>query len=97
MNQRGMMVPLNEVVTIRKVKSNPMIMHKDLSRMVNVIAETDMVSQVYPLLDARDVIIEQFSKKYDIEKAGFTTYMFDLYLTDKQTHEKVSYCAGMVR
>jgi multidrug efflux pump subunit AcrB len=43
MNQRGMMVPLNEVVTIRQVKSNPMIMHKDLSRMVNVIAETDMV------------------------------------------------------
>ena len=88
MNQRGMMVPLNEVVTIRKVKSNPMIMHKDLSRMVNVIAETDMVSQVYPLLEARDVIIEQFSDNYEIEKAGFTTYMFDLYLTDKQTHEK---------
>ncbi len=53
MNEEGMMVPLSEVVTIRKVKSNPMIMHKDLSRMVNVIAETDMVSQVYPLLDAR--------------------------------------------
>ena len=31
MNMRGMMVPLSEVVTIRKVKSNPMIMHKDLS------------------------------------------------------------------
>jgi multidrug efflux pump subunit AcrB len=88
MNQIGMLVPLNEVVTIRKVKSNPMIMHKDLSRMVNVIAETDMVSQVYPLLEARDVIMEQFSKQYTIEKAGFTTYMFDLYLTDKQTHEK---------
>ena len=88
MNQRGMMVPLNEVVTIRKVQSNPMIMHKDLSRMVNVIAETDMVSQVYPLLEARDVILDKFSEKYDIEKAGFTTYMFDLYLTDKETGEK---------
>ena len=88
MNQQGMMVPLNEVVTIRKVDSNPMIMHKDLSRMVNVIAETDMVSQVYPLLEARDVMIEQFAKEYDIEKAGFTTYMFDLYLTDKKTGEK---------
>ena len=88
MNQRGMMVPLNEVVTIRKVKSNPMIMHKDLSRMVNVIAETDMVSQVYPLLEARDVMLEKFADKYDIEKAGFTTYMFDLYLTDKKTGEK---------
>jgi len=88
MNMRGMMVPLNEVVTIRKVKSNPMIMHKDLSRMVNVIAETDMVSQVYPLLDARDVMLEKFAENYDIEKAGFTTYMFDLYLTDKKTGEK---------
>ncbi len=88
MNQKGMMVPLNEVVTIRKVKSNPMIMHKDLSRMINLIAETDMVSQVYPLLEARDVMLEKFADKYDIEKAGFTTYMFDLYLTDKKTGEK---------
>jgi multidrug efflux pump subunit AcrB len=88
MNMKGMMVPLSEVVTIKKAKSNPMIMHKDLSRMVNVIAETDMVSQVYPLLEARDVMIETFSKEYDIEKAGFTTYMFDLYLTDKKTGEK---------
>jgi len=88
MNMKGMMVPLSEVVMVRKVKSNPKIMHKDLSRMVNVIAETDMVSQVYPLLAARDVMIETFSKDYEIEKAGFTTYMFDLYLTDRKTGEK---------
>jgi len=88
MNMKGMMVPLSEVVHIKKVTSNPMIMHKDLSRMVNVIAETDMVSQVYPLLAARDVMMEVFSKGYEIEKAGFTTYMFDLYLTDKKTGEK---------
>jgi len=88
MNMKGMMVPLSEVVKIRKVKSNPAIMHKDLSRMINVIAETDMVSQVYPLLEARDVMIEKFSKEYEVEKAGFTTYMFDLYLTNKKTGEK---------
>jgi multidrug efflux pump subunit AcrB len=88
MNMKGMMVPLSEVVHIKKVKSNPMIMQKDLSRMINVIAETDMVSQVYPLLAARDVMIEKFSKEYEIEKAGFTTYMFDLYLTDKKSGEK---------
>jgi len=88
MNMKGMMVPLSEVVKIRKVNSNPAIMHKDLSRMINVIAETDMVSQVYPLLEARDVMIERFSKDYKVEKAGFTTYMFDLYLTDKKTGEK---------
>ncbi|NEW60407.1 efflux RND transporter permease subunit [Sulfurovum sp. bin170] len=88
MNKKGMMVPLSEMVDISKVKSVPMIMHKNLSRMINVIAETDMVSQLYPLLDARDVMLEHFAKQYDIEKAGFTTYMFDLYLTDKHSGEK---------
>jgi len=88
MNQKGMMVPLSEVVDIKKVKSEPTIMHKDLKRTINVIAETDMVSQVYPLLDARDKMIEHFSKDYIVEKAGFSTYMFDLYLTDKKTGEK---------
>jgi len=88
MNMRGMMVPLSEVVTIREVTSNSMIMHKDLSRMVNVIAETDMVSQVYPLLDARDVMLEKFDKDYIITKEGISTYMFDFTLEDKKTHEK---------
>ena len=88
MNMSGMMVPLSEVVTLRQVKSNPMIMHKDLSRMVNVVAETDMVSQLYPLLDARDVMLEKFEKDYIITKAGLSTYMFDFTLEDKITHEK---------
>jgi len=88
MNMRGMMVPLSEVVTVRSVKSNPMIMHKDLSRMVNVIAETDMVSQVYPLLEARDMLLEKFGKDYIITKADFSTYMFDFTLEDNKTGEK---------
>lgn len=86
MNMKGMMVPLIEVVNIRKVPSNPMIMHKDLSRMINVIAETDMVSQLYPLLDARKKMIEVFSKDYNVSKEpGMSTYMFDLHLTDPKT------------
>ncbi|SFV90705.1 Acriflavin resistance protein [hydrothermal vent metagenome] len=89
MNKKGMLVPLSEVVHIRKVKSSPSIMHKDLDRMINVIAETDMVSQVYPLLDAREKMIEYFSKEYKVEKEpGMSTYMFDLHLTDKKTGEK---------
>ncbi len=89
MNMRGMLVPLNEVVEIKMVNSNPMIMHKDLGRMINVIAETDMVSQVYPLLDARSKMIEHFSKDYEVKKEpGINTYMFDLHLTDKKTGEK---------
>jgi multidrug efflux pump subunit AcrB len=88
MNMRGMMVPLSEVVDIRKSKSNYMIMHKDLSRMTNVIAETDMVSQVYPLLEAREVMLEKFANDYKITKADFGTYMFDFTLEDRQSHEK---------
>jgi len=89
MNQKGMMVPLSEVVNIRKVKSNPKITHKDLHRMINVTAETDMVSQVYPLLDAREKMIKYFSREYIVTKEpGMSTYMFDLHLKDKKTGEK---------
>ena len=88
MNMMGMMVPLSEVVEIRQVKSNYMIMHKDLSRMTNIIAETDMVSQVYPLLDARSVMMDRFENDYIVTKADFSTYMFDLHLEDRKTHEK---------
>ncbi|RLA72987.1 MAG: AcrB/AcrD/AcrF family protein, partial [Epsilonproteobacteria bacterium] len=89
MNMKGMMVPMSEVVTIQKADSNPMIMHKNLSRMVNVIAETDMVSQVYPLLEARTEMIEYFSREYNVTKdPGISTYMFDLHLLDPKTGEK---------
>jgi multidrug efflux pump subunit AcrB len=89
MNKQGMMIPLTEVVDIQEGKSTPMIYHKDLKTMVNVVAETDMVSQVYPLLEARDTMIEKFSDKYEVTKEpGISTYMFDLHLKDKQTGEK---------
>jgi multidrug efflux pump subunit AcrB len=81
MNDKGMLVPLTEVVDIIPSKSNPMIMSKDLHQMTNVLAETDMVSQVYPLLDARSMIIDKLSKKYDITKSG----LFNLDFVDKKT------------
>jgi multidrug efflux pump subunit AcrB len=88
MNQKGMMVPLTEVVEIVKVQSNPKIYHKNLKPMVNVLATTDMVSQVYPLLDAREQLIEYFSKQYEVSKMpGMSTFMFDLELKDKTTNE----------
>jgi len=89
MNMRGMMVPLSEVVHIKESRSNYMIMHKDLSRMTNVVAETDMVSQVYPLLEARDKMLEYFDKDYIVTKEGFSTYMFDFTIEDRKTHEKL--------
>ncbi|MBC8237509.1 MAG: efflux RND transporter permease subunit [Helicobacteraceae bacterium] len=89
MNQRGMMIPLTEVVEIKEELSVPMIYHKDLKTMVNVVAETDMVSQVYPLLDSREKMIKQFSNRYEVKKEpGINTYMFDLHLKDKMTGEK---------
>jgi len=87
MNRKGELVPLTEIVTIVKIKSTPTIMHKNLKRMVNVIAETDMVSQVYPLLDARAKMVEYFAKEYDVQNAPISTYMFDLELTHKTTGE----------
>ena len=83
MNNKGMMVPVTELVTIIPKKSNPMIMSKDLHQMTNVLAETDMVSQVYPLLEARSTIIDSFTDEYKVEKIG----LFDLQFTDKATGE----------
>jgi len=89
MNKHGMMIPLTEVVTIEQKESNPMIYHKDLHTMVNVTAETDKVSQVYPLLDARKTMIELFSIDYKVkELTGLSTHMFDLQLTNRNTGEK---------
>ncbi len=86
MNRMGMMVPLIEVVDIVEVDSEPMIMHKNLKRYVNVIAETDLVSQVYPLLDARSKIMDELAKDYVIETAD---YLFNLRFIDKKTGEVI--------
>lgn len=82
-NAQGMMVPLSEVVRVEEVASTPTIMSKNLQKMVSIVAEADLVSQVYPLLDARSAIKEQLKERYDIS----STHLFDLRLTDKQTGE----------
>ncbi|MDQ1244011.1 MAG: hypothetical protein QG565_351 [Campylobacterota bacterium] len=83
MNETGMMTPITELVSIVPKKSNPMIMSKNLHKMTNVMAETDMVSQVYPLMEARDTILETFGDRYEIEKTG----LFNLKLTDKESRQ----------
>jgi multidrug efflux pump subunit AcrB len=88
MNKKGMMVPVNELVSVKEVTNLPMLFSKDLKKMTNVLAETDMVSQLYPLLEARDKMIEVFAKDYEVEKVGMSTYMFDLKLKDKKSGEK---------
>lgn len=79
MNKQGIMIPLTELVSIETDKSHPMILSKELHMMSNVMAETDMVSQVYPLMDARNTILDTFKDTYTIEKIG----LFNLQLTDK--------------
>jgi len=81
MNKLGMMIPITELVKFSPKKSNPMITSKNLHQMTNVMAETDMVSQVYPLMKARNVILNIFKDKYKIEKIG----LFNLKLTDKNS------------
>jgi len=79
MNEKGMMVPLTEIVEIAAMPSRPKITSKNLHQMTNVVAETDMVSQVYPLMDARTAIIETLAEHYDISQIG----LFDLELKEK--------------
>ena len=87
MNKRGQMVPLTEVVEIISSDSDPTIFRKNLKNMVTITAECDMVSQVYPLLDARDRMIEKLGEDFNVSKvAGINTYMFDLEVKDKKNN-----------
>jgi multidrug efflux pump subunit AcrB len=83
MNKNGMMIPMSKFVTITKVKQDPTIISKDLSNMINVIAETDMDSQIYPLLDARTYMLEEMGDRYDV----VATDMLNLQFTDKKSGE----------
>jgi len=81
MSKTGQMVSLNELVEVVESTNNPMLMSKNLKEMVAVVAETDMVSQIYPLLDARTAILEKFNKEYEVT----TGSMLDLIIKDKKT------------
>ena len=52
--------------------------------MINVIAETNKDSQIYPLLDARNDMLENLSKDYEVIK----TNMLNLAFIDKNTNER---------
>lgn len=82
-NQRGDLVSIAEFVKIEKTLMKPTITSKNLKNMINVIAETDKESQIYPLIDARDEIIKNLSNDYDITK----TDMLNLKFKDKTTTE----------
>ncbi len=84
LNAQGMTVPVIEVVNVEVQQSNPSIVSKNLSPMIAVVAQTDMESQIYPLLKIRDKILNDFSDTYEVEKVG----MLDLSLLDKETKNR---------
>lgn len=84
-SSNGNLVPLVSIVKVKKIKNEKTIYSKDLKPMLNVVAETDMVSQIYPLLDARTFIKENFGDEYEVTSAN----MLNLWLTDKKTGEKL--------
>ncbi len=83
MNKKGMMIPLSEFVTIKETLQEPTLTSKNLDHMINVIATTDDDSQIYPLLDARTMILNQFSNNYEVSKGD----MLNLIIKDKKTGE----------
>jgi len=90
LNKLGVMVPVKEVVEIVPTEANPAIFKKNMRNMVSITAECDLISQVYPLLDARELMIKKLERDFDIERLrGASTYMLDLALVHKDTGEKI--------
>jgi multidrug efflux pump subunit AcrB len=82
-NPNGMTLPMSKFVTVQKSTEDPSITSKDMSEMINVIAETDMESQIYPLLDARKDMLTNMQDKYEVNG----TNMLNLEFKDKKTGE----------
>ncbi len=90
MNKMGVLIPIKEVVSVKEVNSSPTIFRKDLKDMVTITAECDMVSQVYPLLDAREKLMEVLEDEFEVEKVpGMSTYMFDLILKEPYQNQEM--------
>jgi len=90
LNKQGIMIPIKEVISIHETVADPTIFKKNMRNMVSVTAECDLVSQVYPLMDARELMITKLEKTFEVERlTGASTYMFDLQLVHKKTGEKL--------
>jgi len=83
-NSNGNMIAISSFVTIKKVIKEPTLTSKNLNMMINVIAETNKDSQIYPLLDARTQMLEDLSNEYIVSK----TDMLNLSFENKTTSEK---------
>jgi multidrug efflux pump subunit AcrB len=84
MNNQGNMISISEFVRITQSIKEPTITSKNLTPMINVIAETSKDSQIYPLLNARDEMINSLSSEFEVTK----TNMLNLSFVNKNTKEK---------
>lgn len=83
-NTQGNTVSISEFVKIKELIKEPTITSKNLRLMINVIAETNKDSQIYPLLNSRDEMIKTLGEDYEVIK----TNMLNLSFIDKNTNEK---------
>ncbi len=83
LNPQGMQIPLNELVTIEKKSKGHTVHSKNLIPLVNVVGDTDGVSQIYALLDIRKIIMEKLKDIYEIKEDG----LLDLKLVSKSSGE----------
>jgi len=84
MSKNSFSVPLSELISVKKVIKEPTLTSKNLTPMINVIAETNKDSQIYPLLDARDAFLNDFDTNYEVRKSK----LLNLEFKDKNTGEK---------
>ncbi len=84
MNSLGMLVPLSELISINSLTNKHKIVSKNLSPLINVVGETDNISQIYALLDIREKIQSKLKDEYEVEKSG----LLDFSLKDKKTQER---------
>lgn len=83
-NNMGNMISISELIEINKSIKEPTITSKNLELMINVIAETNKDSQIYPLLDSRNEMIDTLSGDYKVIK----TDLLNLAFIDKNTKER---------
>lgn len=84
MNNKGNMINISELVSIKEIIKEPTITSKNLNPMINVIAETNKDSQIYPLLDSRNEMLNSLSNDYEVIK----TNLLNLAFIDKKTNER---------
>lgn len=83
-NNQGFMIDIASFITIKEVIKEPTLTSKNLNLMINVIAETNKDSQIYPLLNARDQMLTDLENEYIVTK----TNMLNLSFENKKTNEK---------